>query len=198
MNKYTEKGYVLFTSLMFLLVLAVIGVTAMQTTNLDFRMSSNTAFHKQAFERSESGRAALSNDVLDEHLAQGGYWPTWLYTMVPSGLDIKDKDSDGDDDSLAINESLEAVDNPVVDAVYTLDFNNNSVTDAEDSVDISVFNLKTINAPGAGIGQASGYSGLGKGAGAGGTHVFFQVETTGKSAAAARSDLLVDFRHVNK
>lgn len=194
--KGRQRGYLLVTGMIFMLILAVIGVNAMQTTNLDYRMSTNSALKKQAFERGESGRSALAS-VLAQHLSQGGVWSSMT---LPAGLDIYDKDSDSSDDSLAVNGVSELQDSPLDDAVFSVDLDGDgNVTDENEfEVTVSVFNMKTINAPGNGAGQFGGTLGLGKGGGAGGTHMFLQIRSEGTAAGDARSNVVVDYRHVNK
>jgi len=195
MRQAAQSGYVLVTGMIFVLILAVIGVNAMQMTNLDYRMSVNVASKNQAFERAESGRSAIAS-VLAEHLANG----QWGGVSIPGGLSVKDKDGDGLADNLAVNEAGESLASPVADATYAVDLDGDGdLSDPQDfSVDVAVFNLKAVNAPGNGIGQFSGTLGLGKGASAGGTHVFLQIRSDGVAANQARSTVIADFRHVNK
>lgn len=196
MKREAQAGYVLVTGMVFVLILAVIGVNAMQMTNLDYRMTANVASKEQAFERGESGRSAIAS-VLAEHLATGGQWGG---VSLPVGLTINDKDSDGAADNLAVNGGSESLSAPVTDATYVVDLDGDGdLSDAQDfSTDVSVYNLKAVNAPGNGIGQFGGTLGLGKGAGAGGTHVFLQVRSDGEAANQAVSTVVADFRHVNK
>lgn len=58
----SERGAVLATSLIFLVTLTLLGLTAMQTTSLEQKMSGNMQELHQAFHGAESGiAAALSN-----------------------------------------------------------------------------------------------------------------------------------------
>jgi type IV pilus assembly protein PilX len=50
-----ERGVVLITALMVLLIMSLLGVTAMQTTTLEERMSNNFAQRELAFQASEAG-----------------------------------------------------------------------------------------------------------------------------------------------
>jgi len=195
MRRSRQQGYVLFTGMVFILVLAVIGVSAMQTTNIEYRMSSNTAYKKQAFARGESGRSALS-EVLSGHLAAAGTWPPSL--TLPTGFTVKDVNpADGVPDDLSQNRSGETPGAPQPDAAYVVDFDGNGVTDKEDfSVDVSNFWLKSKKAVGAGLGDSSATLGAGKGISGGGFHMFFQLRGDGIAPAQARSNVLVDYRHI--
>ena len=53
-------------------------------------------------------------------------------------------------------------------------------------------------AEGGAIHMAEGYSGLGKGTGAGGVHLIYNFLGTGTDEANARTDVNLHFRHVTK
>ena len=61
--KHTQRGVVLVVSLMLLLVMTVIGVTAMQTTSLQERMAGNARDHNLAFQAAESGVRDAENFI---------------------------------------------------------------------------------------------------------------------------------------
>ena len=81
-NLLTQRGAVLITSLIFLLVLTLIAVVAMQSTSLEQKMSTNVAYKLQTFEDAESSRAAISS-VMYPHLWEKS---TWDNVTLPSGL----------------------------------------------------------------------------------------------------------------
>ena len=63
----SQSGAALVVSLLILLVMTVIGISSMQTTNLQEKMASNTREREQAFEAAESAlrnaEAFLENNV---------------------------------------------------------------------------------------------------------------------------------------
>ncbi len=70
---FRNRGAVLFVALVILLLLTLLGVTAMQVTLLQERMSGNYRAQQQAFERSES-RMVEGRD--------GSADPLWAYDWV--------------------------------------------------------------------------------------------------------------------
>ncbi len=74
-TRNTQSGAVLFVSLIMLLVLTVIGVTAMQTTTLEEKMAGNLRDQTLAFQAAEAalreGETWLSNEPA-EPVAQAG------------------------------------------------------------------------------------------------------------------------------
>jgi type IV pilus assembly protein PilX len=64
----TQTGAALVVSLLILLVMTVIGVSSMQTTNLEEKMASNTRDRQQAFEAAE-GALRNAEDFIDTSVA---------------------------------------------------------------------------------------------------------------------------------
>jgi len=90
-NPRNERGAVLFVGLIFLLLLTLLGVTAMQVTVLQERMAGNFRVAHQAFEQAEglvaSGQADVRNVLiaLDQYATVASMdasgvspWDTWL------------------------------------------------------------------------------------------------------------------------
>ena len=191
-NFSTEKGNVLIVGLFFILILTVLGVGSMQSSNLEYRMSTNTAFKKQTFEYSESGRSSVSQ-VLDPHIFRRG----WTGVNTPNGLNILDNDGTAGVDLIYENEASELVTAPENDAEFYIDFDGDGNNDANEKIaDVSVYEIKSDVAVGTSAGSSSGYTGAGKGLGNSGFHMFFQVESTGSGQGDSLASVGTDFRYV--
>lgn len=188
-SKKYIKGNVLVTGLIFVMILTVLGVGSMQSSNLEYRMSTNTAFKKQAFEFSESGRSSVTQ-IIDSHIFGRG----WTGVNTAAGLTVLDKDSTDGTDLIYLNESAETVTAPVEDAEFYVDTNGDSTLDKVAGV--SVYLTKEAVAKGNSAGAANGYSGAGKGLGNGGFHMFFQVQSDGIGNSNSRASIATDFRYV--
>lgn len=96
-NTQHQRGAVLFIALIMLLLMTLLGVTAMQITILQERMSGNFRAQQVAFERAE-GRMAQGRDIVSDLLtaydvipdipvglsSTNGYvWKSWLTTFPP-------------------------------------------------------------------------------------------------------------------
>lgn len=57
-GRYTQRGAILVTAMVILLVLTLIGVTALNSTAMEQRMAGNTLTTTLAFEAAESGLAS--------------------------------------------------------------------------------------------------------------------------------------------
>jgi len=193
-----QRGFVLVTSLVLLLVLTLVGTFSMQGANLEFKMASNMAFRDRAFQSSEAGRRAMSG-VLDQHVFERG-WPSSL--SRPSGFTVLDKDSqDGSDPLYLGNEGGEDLldDTTLIDdAQYQIDANGDGdyLDPGDVDASIQVFRTQVVTPDGAGLAMLSGYAGLGKSAAAGGSHLYFELRSDGLAPSSARATTAADFRTV--
>lgn len=190
-----QQGAVLITALMFLTVLTLIGVVSMQSTSMDYQMSTNAVLRDRAFYFSENGREAMGS-VIDAHLFERGWTGN---VILPTGLNIIDTSKDLYIDNDA-GESLANTSSLTVDARHQLDGNGDGdVTDGEDSnSEIIVYRTQTQWAAGAGTAMAAGYEGLGKAAAAGGVHVFFELRSRGETVAGAQATTATEYRAILK
>ena len=182
-----DAGYALFTSLVFLLILSTLGIVGMQSSTLEYRMGTNTAFHEQAFQSADGGRRATTI-LLDHHIQSRG----WNGVDKPSGMTVLDKDStDGADmlflpaASQATAEDLQQVSGPIQDIAYE---------QAPLSSSIAVVEVATITNKGAGSAQLSGYQGLGKSLSVGGFANIYEVRSTGSAKGNASTTIASNYR----
>ena len=184
-----QQGNVLVAGLIFVMVLTVLGVGAMQSSNLEYRMSTNTAFKKNAFEYSESGRAAMTQ-VLSQHLSED----SWTGVTMDGGLSILDNDGVSGADLMSENEGTETVGNPEEDAEYYIDVDGDGTNDLV--AEVSVYSFDPIASPGSSLGQFGGSEGAGKSGGKGTYRRVLQVVSDGIGPSNARAAVATDFRHV--
>lgn len=81
-----QRGIALFIGLVFLVVLSLVAVIAMQSTLLEMRMVTNVARQAEAFQISDSGRAVLTAPTQSSLFAQSlelGGWPASWGGNVP-------------------------------------------------------------------------------------------------------------------
>lgn len=81
-----QRGVALFVSLVLLIVLTLMGVTALQVTALQERMAGNVREHDIAFQRAEAGLRVMEQGIIDFIVGNAGTlpgyagasWPTWV------------------------------------------------------------------------------------------------------------------------
>ena len=207
-----ERGAVLITSLMFLIVLTLVALVASQSTVLEARMSNNTIVKGRATESSEALRTGTL-DLLDTHLFNRG-WPkgytdgTNIGTLDPSysalftlpvGVSVTNVVNWAPG-----NDAGETLFNPASwTKDMTLAVNGNSGsgdTDYDDDVDqkadLYVFRTVTVNSPGSATAMVGGYEGLGKSSASGGALMFFDLRSVGASAGSAETVTGSNYRYV--
>lgn len=178
-----QTGAVLATALLLLLVLTLVAVTSMDSSNLSFRMSANSTFHDDAFNDSESARIT-STSVLQEYMYEG----EWTNVILPTGLSVSSGggallDPNGDTEDRYVNSSLSK----------DLEFSTQGIL-----ADIYVLKGPTfLNSAGAGSAQYKGYGGTGVAAGAaGGAYKFFEFRSVGRNQSGAQSWTASDYKYV--
>jgi hypothetical protein len=220
-----QRGIALFVGLIFLVVLSLVAVIAMQSTFLEMRMATNVARHEEAFQMSDSMRGMMGPFV-DYNLLNGG-WPVSWGGAVP--------DSDFDWSSVCPTASIPvtAGNCPLVNTFETaikaaptslkqitgsIDVNEEPydpstwVTDLTLTQDnpngigkiaaaISLIPDGVVANQGSGTAQAAGYRGLGVSIAAGGFAKFFEVQSVGLSpddGSNGRAVTIAQYRAVTK
>lgn len=197
-----QQGYILVTGLLFLLVITMVGVASMNLSTVDYKISSNTAFHVDAFENAETARQTAGSELLFQYIKNRD-WSGFGFT-IPAGVTVVDTNRAlfmGNEESTADlrNGVYGDVSTLTTDLQFALD--GNADGDTNDGVDavanIMVIKTDTRAAEGANTAQLSGYEGDGKGAAGGGTYNFFMLMSQGRSAANAAATTATDYRYVN-
>ena len=198
---HKQRGVVLFTALMFMVVLTLIALVASQSTVLESRMSNNTIVKARAGESSEALRMG-AHDMFDAHLYNRG-WPlnsggaiaNDLFD-IPPGVTLNNVDDWGT--ANGNTEDFFDADTWTLDMALQVDGNTDGdYTDGEDqNASLTVFKTVTTNATGSATAMVAGYEGLGKASASGGALNFFELRSTGRSAGSASTVTSSNFRYV--
>lgn len=200
------QGYALVTSLVFLVVLTLVAITAMQGSTVELKMGRNEALRAEAFEASDSPRQVVSR-LVDVHTFARG-WPESAGGSVPdsdfayelpAGLTISDPDDSGGGDNWYDNNTEAAFDPQAIDVDASLD--NVLELDGQEPYEVttefSVYKLRTGINPGSGAAMVAGYEGTGKAAAASGGSIYFYVGSTGTDASGEATSVTgADYRHI--
>jgi len=197
-----QRGAVLITSLIFLIVLTLIALVASQSTVLETRMSTNTIIKSHATEASETLRTG-TNDLLETHLYHRG-WPPAVtggdlanaLFSIPDGITVSNVANWGMGNGAA--ELLFTNATWVQDMTLSIDGNGDG--DFNDGVDQSanlfVYKTVTVNSPGSATAMVSGYEGVGKSSAGGGALMFFDLRSIGTSTGNAATVTGSNYRYV--
>ncbi len=63
-----QDGYVLVLSMMMILVLTLLGIAALNTTDIELMIAGNDTLHKKTFYKADGGTEVASS-VLEENIA---------------------------------------------------------------------------------------------------------------------------------
>jgi hypothetical protein len=201
-----QRGVALFVGLIFLVVLSLVAIIAMQSTFLEMRMATNVARHEEAFQMSDSMRGAVG-PFLEANLLTGGWPVSWGGSIADSQFDWS---------SVCPNASLPVTTSncPLV-STFAVAIKNSSPTafkqitgpldTGEEPYDpstwatdltltqdnpngigkiaasISLVPDGVVPVEGSGTAQSAGYRGLGVSTAAGGFAKFFELQAIGLS-----------------
>jgi Tfp pilus assembly protein PilX len=171
-----QGGAVLAIALLILLVMTILGVAAIESSSISFKMSANSIYLEEAFNHSES----VSNMSIDE----GG----WAGIAMPTGLAVVQNNgalalSNGSSENRMDNDSLQK------DLSYQYL-----------GIKGDVYVLKgstTHNDQGASAAQLNGYGGAGVStASTGGAFTYYEIRSVGIGRSNSRAWTASDYRYV--
>lgn len=148
---HNEKGFVLVTSLMMLVVLMIIGIAATNTTTVELQISGNDKAAKQTFYQADGG-ADVGVSILEENIIESGFDSTGGY----HGVDLTNT-------TLYMNSAFSGVDASMIRSGETTEFR--------------FLGGATQSTPGSGAQMAAGYEGKGKSAASGGSFKVYDVQS---------------------
>ena len=197
-----QQGAVLVTALIFLVMLTVAAVVANQSTVLETRMSTNAIVKARAVEASEALRMA-SNELIDAHMYYRGWPQSAGGTLnnalfdVPVGVTVPPPlrnwgTDNGQDEDLFDPSTWD------LDLTLRVDGNGDGdrVDDVDQEADFFAYKTVVLNSAGSATAMVAGYEGLGKSSASGGALIYFDLRSTGVSAANASGLTGSNYRYV--
>lgn len=192
-----EQGFILTTALWILLVLTLIGITAVMTSNTELQIGANDKFRKIAFYATEGGIAA-STKMISQAIDQGGdvNYPNTDVALYGAKIILY-----GD----TVDDAYPAVGAYTTNRFYNeiLGFEKDTTAGTADMflafddesmrVDIAHMGSKTIAGGGAEFG--SGASGAGYGSKTG-VKITYVITSTGSGPSNARAQIAARYRKV--
>lgn len=162
-----ERGAVLITTLLLIVIVTLIGLIAINTATVDIQISGQTKRSSMAFGGAEAG-VDLAIPVIEGTLESGALVPP-----APTGI-ITNLDTGSA--APLLSEITASADNNADTASGTPDITAglNGV-----AVQIDIDRLYSYQLPGGAIEFAAGYEGVGAGAAGGGTGVLYRIDSQG-------------------
>ncbi len=175
MSKNSD-GYILITTLLLLLVLTIVGLSAIGTSTVENALSGNTRLRERNLTKAEAG-ADISTAIIEHSL---------LYKDIAGYANIVN------DATLPNELSVVAFDPDQPDTNPDVSFN---VDTGPATVDIDKMMVSWMF--GSSIQFASGYEGVGKGGGSG-FYSYQRVNATGSGLAGSEAEVGKIYRYVPK
>jgi Tfp pilus assembly protein PilX len=173
---YSEKGMVLIVSLLLLLVATVVGITALSTSTTKVMIAGNQRLSEINFSYADSG-VSVSSPILTDTAFNGAVGASYT-GLVIAGSNFLNEVTGAlpRDPDCAVLSTTCGIAAP--DIRYTI---------GATTVSVDVDYLYTTYTTGSAIEFASGYEGLGKGAGSGGSQTNYSINSYGVDSAASGS-----------
>jgi len=183
-----EKGYVLVFTLLILVVLMLLGGSAIDTSIFESNMSVNDALYKQSFYQADGGveigiKLTFDNAVCV--VSHGGFDADSGTQRTIGNLVVTDLD-------YSIPETLASTvvsDGNRMAAYYY----QGTISDTMPHTNL-LFNAETKHTPGSGLQMVSGYEGLGASAAAGGSHLEYDIYSQNVGARNSSSSVALGWR----
>ncbi len=184
MLKRQENGYILVTVLLLLLVLTIVGMSAIGTSSLENMLSGNIRIKERNIAKAEGG-ADISTAVIERTVRTQdtkNFATIIKDPNLPTELRSSPFDPDDTDDT------------NIPDTDLAIDIHPGNAGD-DVLVDIDKMYTKWIG--GTAIEFASGYEGVGKSGGRG-FYTFYRINSTGNDLASSSSCVGCIYRYVPK
>jgi len=176
-----EKGIVLIISLLLLLVAAIIGVTALSTSTTSVMIAGNQRLREVNFSSADAG-VSISTSIIEstaDERAVSSIYEGFLVDTVANFVDeitgAKPRDGDTASESPDLRFKL-----------------------GDSTVSIDIDYLYSGSPAGVAMEFASGYEGLGKGAGVGGTEVYYSIDSLSAGDVGSEAEVSAVYRYVTK
>lgn len=158
-----EKGAVLITMLLLLIVITLAGIIAINISTVDIQIAGYTRKSSTAFGGAEAG-VDIAIPVIENTIAPPSGW-----SLTPTGIIT------GFDTTALENEITGGADNDTdTPNSTTPDITINDINGVEVKIDIDRLYAYTL--PGSNVGFASGYEGIGAGSAGGGTAILYKID----------------------
>lgn len=177
-----QKGSVLVITLLVILALTAIGITAIRTSSLDVKIAANDKFHKMTFYAADGG-AQMTTELIEQNIEERGFGEGPVMredVKVITGdfyLNEEDTMMCSNNDPSETNRDIEAPDMGQ-GTVYIKAYGNTKLS------------------TGSALQISAGDKGRGKGLSGGGAQIVYDIRGFGKGLSNSESRVLVRWVHL--
>jgi hypothetical protein len=176
-----ESGAALIMAILMLVLLTIIGISALNNTDLELAISGNDKAHKMTYYAADAGNE-LSKELIERAVENRGWKDVAGTTYTTGDVTIQNKD-------FWLNPDLPAVETP---SVTNMDAD---LAFARGRTYLRVGANSQLSSGGA-VQMAAGYEGVGKGAAGGGAWIIYDVRSRHEGVSNSQSQIKGQWRHV--
>ena len=181
-----EKGSLMVIAIIILMLLTLIGIAITTTASLEMQIASNDRLHKMAFYAADGG-IDIGAELLEQNLGCSGGFTATIGTDQRNVGSVRVAD-------------LTLWENTDTDAILPSDASRHfyfpqNYSGSQPHTNLTVGG-NTKFSSGNAIQMVSGYEGKGKGAGAGGAYIIYDMHSQHLGIAGSQSVIRVQWRHV--
>lgn len=183
-----QDGLVTVAALFFLIVLTIMGTSAISTSNMEVQIATNDEIHKLTFYAADSG-ADLGTELVELNIACPTGFASDDLPIGGGGITVIDRDFWMQDD-----EPVDAANNVVP---YPSDTERDIRIDdaAGNHTNLTIFGQTAFGIGGA-IEMAAAYEGKGKAAASGGVTLEYEIYSQHQGYANSESIVMLHWQHV--
>ena len=192
-----QDGFALIISMLILIILTVLGIFAIKTTNIELQISGNEKVAMQTFFQADGGIEAGSA-LIEQNVS----CPNGFTTPVPmqiGGIDVYEKDFAHNTDKTQVNGATPGVQLSDIpsDTIRSVRIPSDPAnrTDAVPHTNLAVWG-ETKLIPGTALQMVAGYEGKGKGAAGGGGFIEYTLLSQHIGVRSSEAKISSLWRHI--
>ncbi len=159
-----ESGSALIMAIMMLVLLTIIGISALNNTDLELSIAGNEKAHKMAFYFAEGGNE-VSKELVEVAIEERGWLDVTGTTITIDKVNVTDKDF-----------FLSQIDS-VANSIYPDAANRDATVNFGTGTTGLLFDVNTVLSSGGAVQMIAGYEGKGKGAASGGAWLIYDIRS---------------------
>lgn len=189
-----EQGSALVIALLMLVILTLLGITATTTSKVELKISGNDKLYRMAFYEAD-GSSLAGSELIEQNIEERDWTASGLTARVNVGIDCV---LDGFGNCLSRDHYL----NTDIGTAIPSDTNRHAFIPAghvpnDPSPHTNILmGGNTVLSTGSAVVLASGYEGMGKGAGGGGAWIIYDVRAQHEGFRNSSSRINLLWRHV--